>query len=283
VLYLAAEGAGGIQKRIEALLRKYGPTKNSRIINHPVDLFRDYPGGDIEEVIARAEEMKAGLIVVDTVNRALKGADENSSRDMGVFIGNVSKIRKDTGAHIALIHHGTKDGAHSRGHGSLNGMVDLIVEVSKDKDDLDGQRIKFVGQARVSDAKDDDDNVVLGFKTLRVEVGTAKNGKPITTLLVEEMELVDKKESASGKKKAMEILKELIDRDGTPIPPDGRRAVEKKAWKEECAKRGLTKARTEGAEKRAFTRAVKDLNGFIVELNGWVRPSTRGEIENVGM
>jgi RecA-family ATPase len=106
VLYVAAEGEGGIDKRIRALRDKYGPSANFNFIAQPIDLLRN--GGHKLEVIDAATATGAQLIVIDTLNRAIAGGDENSSQDMGVFIGSISDIKCATKAHVGVIHHGTK-------------------------------------------------------------------------------------------------------------------------------------------------------------------------------
>src|SRR6202041_2856933 len=48
VVYVAAEGEGGIAKRIRALRNKYDPSENFHFIAQPIDLLRD--GGHTLEV-----------------------------------------------------------------------------------------------------------------------------------------------------------------------------------------------------------------------------------------
>jgi hypothetical protein len=48
-----------------------------------------------------------------------------------MFVSNVTELRHDTSAHIAIIHHGTKssNGSSPRGHSSLTGADDALIEV----------------------------------------------------------------------------------------------------------------------------------------------------------
>jgi RecA-family ATPase len=89
------------------------------------------------------------LIVVDTLNRAMIGGNENAPEDMGTFIRNVTGIRAYTHAHIAIIHHETKssDGKNPRGHSSLEGVDDALINVEKRQD---GSRIATVVHARTT-------------------------------------------------------------------------------------------------------------------------------------
>ena len=179
VLYVAAEGEGGIDKRIRALRDKYGPSTNFSFIAQPIDLLRN--GGHKLEVIDAAIATGAQLIVIDTLNRAIAGGDENSSQDMGVFIGSISDIKCATKAHVGVVHHGTKasNGSRPRGHRSLEGADDALIEVVKQSD---GSRV-----AAVVHAKDDADGMRWGFALDMVELGADDDGDRITTLLVREM------------------------------------------------------------------------------------------------
>jgi hypothetical protein len=179
VLYVAAEGTGGIAKRIEALKRKYGSTPNLKIIAQRADLL-DSNGSDLSDVVAEAEDFKADLIIIDTVSRVLAGGDENSPQDMGRFVVNITDLRDQTGAHVALVHHGTKNsnGSTPRGHSCLTGADDALVEVVKHED---GSR-----SATVVHAKDDADGRRWGFSLDLVELGEDDDGDQITTLIVQE-------------------------------------------------------------------------------------------------
>lgn len=179
VLYVAAEGEGGIANRIRALRNRYGDSPNFHFIAQPADLLHQV--GHLEDMKRAALAVRANLIVLDTLSRLMAGGDENSPADMGTFIRNVSELREETGAHIAIVHHGTKasNGTTPRGHSSLTGADDALIEVLKQQD---GTRT-----AHVVHAKDDADGDRHGFKLERVELRTDADGDPVTTLIVEEM------------------------------------------------------------------------------------------------
>jgi hypothetical protein len=148
VLYLAAEGEHGVAKRFRALRDRYGPTNKLRFVAQPLDLLHEEKG-HLKAVLELAADFRPDFIVIDTLNRALGGGSENKPEDMGGFIMNMSQLRHETGAHIAIIHHGTKasDGTSPRGHGSLTGADDLLLEVTKAED---GSGIATVVHARAA-------------------------------------------------------------------------------------------------------------------------------------
>jgi len=178
VLYVAAEGEAGIANRIRALREKYGSSPDFHFIAQPADLL--HHDGQLADLVKAAKALGAQLIVLDTLSRLMAGGDENSPQDMGMFIRNVTQLRHDTQAHVAIVHHGTKasNGSTPRGHGSLTGADDALVEVTKLDD---GSRV-----ATVVHAKDDPDGMRWGFTLEMVELGRDDDGDPITTLLVNE-------------------------------------------------------------------------------------------------
>jgi RecA-family ATPase len=110
VLYAAAEGERGIGKRIAALARRYGEVARFFVVAQPIDLLHSDAGsaGHLRALIKIARMVDAGLIFVDTLNRAMAGGDENAPADMGRFIANISDLCHETGAHIAIVHHGNE-------------------------------------------------------------------------------------------------------------------------------------------------------------------------------
>ena len=116
VLYLALEGGTGVRRRIEALRRHHnlGDTVLPfAVARGPVDLSE---GGksmqELHDLIVEAQaEMGCPvvLLIVDTFARANPAGDENSSRDMGVVIGKIDKLRAAFGCHVLAIHHSGKD------------------------------------------------------------------------------------------------------------------------------------------------------------------------------
>jgi AAA domain len=215
VLYVAAEGTGGIAKRIEALKRKYGSTPNLKIIAQRADMLNE-DGSDLADVEAEAQDFEADLIVIDTVSRVLAGGDENSPQDMGRFVVNITDLRDKTGAHVALVHHGTKssNGASPRGHSCLTGADDALVEVAKSED---GSR-----SATVVHSKDDADGIRWGFKLELVELDEDEDGDPITTLIVQETEappIVAKAKLTDQEVIGLDALRDAIRQ--TPITING--------------------------------------------------------------
>lgn len=180
VLFMALEGATGFENRLKAQIELHGETEGFGYIAQPVNLFGDPKAKD--DVIEAVRVMQAGILVIDTLNRAMTGGSENDPKDMSQFIANLDAIRLATGAHILVVHHSGKDVTRGlRGHSALEGAVDVSVEVAKDPDSK-------LRTATVRKAKDDSDGDKFSFTLDVKELGIDSDGDPITTCVVREDE-----------------------------------------------------------------------------------------------
>ena len=258
VLYVAAEGEPGLAARVRALLHEVGTAAGLYIIAKQVDLL--HPFGDAENITKAALYVKAGVIVIDTLSRALAGGDENSPEDMGTIIRNLTTIREETKAHVAIVHHGTKNpnGSVPRGHSSLIGAADCVVEIAKAND---GSR-----SATVTQAKDDPEGTTIGFTLRVIDLGTDPDGDPITTCLAEPAEPPPapsaKLPDAEGK--ALAILLDLIAAEGTPLPafggfPTGPLGISENRWRDECDTRRVSTSEDRKSRSKTFKRVYAAL------------------------
>ena len=132
VLYVVAEGAPGVGPRARAWCNRHGGDVD-RIgwITVAPNLFA--ADGDTSHVGEIAAESGAGLVIVDTLARAMPGGDENSAKDIGYVVANFDSIREQAGCALIAVHHTGKDTARGmRGSSSLQGAVDTSMEVVGD-------------------------------------------------------------------------------------------------------------------------------------------------------
>jgi putative DNA primase/helicase len=178
VTYVCLEGETGLSKRVKAWRTKQREPlpENLHFVTQPLDLrFAD----DVEAIGKAVTEAgcSGGLLVIDTLNRAAPGTDENSSKDMGELIEACKTLQGLTGSLVVLVHHTGKDAAKGlRGHSSLYAALDGAIEVSRD----DSRRSWSVAKS-----KDDVDGEREAFKLTVVELGEDDDGEPVTSCVVD--------------------------------------------------------------------------------------------------
>jgi len=194
VVYVALEGVASVQNRMFAA-RKAKPELLPGIPFAIVSGAFDLLGiADVERLLAtiKAAETECGekivLVVIDTLARALAGADENSSKDMGAAINAADYIRSKSGAAVTLIHHCGKDIAKGmRGSSALRAAVDteILIEgqvgtrtatVTKQRDIEGGQSYPFDLQSVV--LGQDEDGDITSCVVVPVELSSSGKRRP---------------------------------------------------------------------------------------------------------
>lgn len=133
VLYVIAEGAAGVGRRLEAWKTHH---RIYQLTNHEPVMWRPQAVNltalaEAYEVCDYAASQPPALIIFDTLARCTVGAEENSARDMGLVIDHLDRIRVASGACVLVIHHTGKDGAAgARGSSAIRGAVDTELEVT---------------------------------------------------------------------------------------------------------------------------------------------------------
>ena len=129
VLYIAGEGIGGFGKRWKAWERHHGKVDEPDLYLLPTAVnFREPE--DIARLVATIEDIDQpfSLVIVDTVARAIAGAEENSSTDMGLFVAACDEIKALTGGALLAVHHAGKDSSRgARGSALLGRLTSLMV------------------------------------------------------------------------------------------------------------------------------------------------------------
>ncbi len=177
VIYLAAEGAGGVRKRLRAYASENGIDLNDvplSIIDAPAN-FLAKDEKSIGEVVINGGS--AALIIIDTLAQVTPGGDENSSSDMGNVIAACKYLHKLTGAFVLLVHHTGKDATRgARGHSSLMAAMDSAIEIVKDGN---------LRRVMLSKMKDGRDGLLATFKLRPVIVGYDEYGDEETSCIVD--------------------------------------------------------------------------------------------------
>jgi len=137
VIYVCAEGAAGLGRRIAAWLQHHGLDASAvagfKVVTEPVVPFAD-AATFIEAVKAQAEPggRPLRLVVLDTLSRCFVGGDENSSADMASFVAGLDAIRAQLETGVLVLHHSGKDLTKGeRGSTALRGAADAMLRIEK--------------------------------------------------------------------------------------------------------------------------------------------------------
>ena len=229
VLYFAAEGHGGLRKRIYAARRvhcvdghaapfMYLPAflDLSRADTGDVARLTDYAAGIAGEMEERGARLR--VIIVDTLAAAAPSADENVSRDMGPIMLSFHRMAAQLGCVVILVAHTGKDVARGlRGWSGIRANVDFAIECRVDKDEETGETT--ARKLWFEKCKDGPDGFVLAEYHLKtVFLGPKPSGEQDTTCWVDYSEPpkapsgadVRAEIEARDKERAAEIRSEVL-------------------------------------------------------------------------
>ena len=179
ILYIPLEGTQAIANRIEAL--KLSPTAQTKfmLLDQKLDIMKPETATNIINLFTDETEIAPPtLIVVDTLHRAMNGADENSHADISRLINNLEIIKNKLKCCILLIHHTGKDQERgARGSSSLKAAIDTEISLTH----ADG-----ISTACITKARDGQTGIKFNYKLNQVALGYDEDNDPITTCTIEE-------------------------------------------------------------------------------------------------
>lgn len=207
VLYVVAEGVGGFALRLAAYCHQTGISANALNIDIISDVIPNLTDkASVENLIRDIQERDPyDLIVLDTFAQVTPGSDENSGEDMGRALAYCRKISQSTNAMILLIHHSGKDTSKgARGHSSLRGACDVMLEVTRSED----QRCLKIYKMKDGTGEGNE----YGFGLTSIYLGDDEDGDDITSCSVEYQEFVKhtKKKALWGNQRVIyDVLSEF--------------------------------------------------------------------------
>jgi len=191
VLYVALEGQTGFDMRMLAARMKLGDTGDwFARLTLPVSLVKDARGTAGMKLIKDAvAELSArcgapvGLVVIDTLSRAIAGDDENAQNDMSNFFEHrVTALRRECNLTVLLVHHTNKSGG-MRGSSVLLGGANTVLRCERDKQ----SGVRAVIAEKV---KDGEEGPLFSYKLDVVQLGTRPDLSPVTSCVVLEVAAV---------------------------------------------------------------------------------------------
>lgn len=263
VFYVAAEDPHGLKGRVRALRRCHGPADNFTLVDGVSDLLApDSP--DLAALEAAVEEQRPSLIFVDTLAMAFPGLEENDAAAMGHVV-RVARDLAKWGAAVVLIHHPPKAGGTPRGHGLLNGALDVALSIERGEDGV----IRGALTKNRNGTCDRD----IAFTIAVEEDGVDEDGDRVTLPRAEPFDPRDLLDDLIPvERKALRALEGLIE-TAQKIDPIAS-AIPEADWKVACIAPGaLSAAEDPDSRDRAFRKGRKGLaaKGRTSVDNGMVR------------
>ncbi len=279
VIYICGEGLAGIADRVAALCVKYGiPCPECLFISQVPAQLTDPENAKLVGEAVNELCLGAALVIVDTLNRNFGGADENSTKDMTLFVNNLDRIFRATGKTVIVVHH-TGHVEQGRGRGSIvlpssaegefilkKKFGGVMLECIKQKNAAKPQSMQFsLKPITLHDRVDEDEQPV---RSLVLEY------KGVTLPEITHLKAVDKE--------VLDCLHDAIEAHGIEPPasikievdlseehslPNVYKVVLVSHW------RGVvfetSESKTQDAKRKAFERSRDALlNGSYIEISG---------------
>lgn len=269
VVYCVLEGGQAFRNRIAAWREYHAPSGHVHFAAVPAQVSLLDVEASVEPLIAairlaaRTMDIPVKLVVIDTLSRALAGANENGPEDMGQLVVNVDRLRRETGSAVAFVHHSGKSTAMgARGHSLLRGAVDTEIEVKEHEGSLRTATVEKQRETRKGDE--------FPFRLDVVELGKNRHGEAVTTCVVApvndetgqpDTSAKERSKLAPTTRRALEVLADLCAASGKASEtgtPSGSISVHEDAWRDKFYERALAGADA-AAKRKGFRRAADAL------------------------
>jgi hypothetical protein len=275
VLYIALEGVRGIPKRVKAWRTKHNISEEEAAFVISAGRLDLYSEDGFREVVRfvrdlqKACGLKFGLIIIDTLAKAMGRGKENDNSDMTTVTLNAQQLGETFKASVMFVHHtGKAEEAGPRGGSALTANINASISVTKNSN---GQRF-----LELDKMKDEDDSLRFAFSLDVVKLGTDKNGRTITSCVAEVVNAAPKKEEPKprmpeGAAKLLQLIQSTGDEGlSWSVVADhpefaeqwSKRRATVNEWRALLIKLGEIRAEGEGRKKRllAVSPAIDPAN-----------------------
>lgn len=169
VLYVLGEGRSSLLKRIQVWLHhnRLDETEK-RTLNENFRVTFDVPQmatrSSVDNMLVGLQEsgFSPQVIAIDTFARSFVGMDENTQKDVGLWVESADRLRS-LGYTVIFLHHTAKNtefGVRYRGSTAILGAMDTAMTLVRDPDVPDGVKLTVTKQ------KDHDEGEPLYFSRL---------------------------------------------------------------------------------------------------------------------
>jgi AAA domain len=179
VSYIAMEAGRLAQNRVHAWIGHHKKLWPKRFRMSPKTLDLRSSDKDVRALIQdiRDNQPNVGLVVVDTLSRALVGGNENGPEDMGLLVARCEHMAFELECFVLLVHHTGKDEAKgSRGHTCLTGAINTELEVRRQQGEP--------GTITVTKQRDGEVGFRFGFDLAVEQLGVDEDEERVSSCVV---------------------------------------------------------------------------------------------------
>lgn len=261
VVYVAAEGLGGLAARLAAWTQLLGEIPDCFWIREwPVGLTTPGAAAWVNDDIA-ALPYPVGLVILDTFAGNFGVGSENDASDMAAALIGMKALGH--GRMVMNIHHtGHQDKHRSRGHSSLYAAIDVELMASRPVED---------GVVMLSHTKVREGERIqpLAFRLERVDLPWAdEDGDPINSAVAVAADMPEISEKAAplgGKQSsALQVLREMYVERQANVGPSGTPRVSLKDWYDAIVSIEPDRGH------RSRMRATLESRGLVMVDNGFI-------------
>lgn len=225
VVYLAGEGAGGIDKRRHTFKQRHGvqgklpicTVKRFTMLNpHEPASIAEFEGmiRSKMDLIERTHGVRTGVVFLDTLSTCVVINDENSNSEAIRYMNTLRQIGERLGVVFIPVHHYGKDAAGGvRGASATEAMADIVFAILVERDQATGQVTNRLTAFKKS--RDGQDGPYSGFELEIVNLGYTLQGLVRSSTYFKYAELKKLK-----RKKSDEIITDAIEaemKDGKAV------------------------------------------------------------------
>lgn len=265
VVYACLEGQHGFKRRVQAWeayhTRRY---PNGVVFSpDPIDLRNEQDATALIG-LAKAEAGPGAVVIIDTLNRAAPGMEENGSKDYGLILASAGRIEQSVEGFVCFVGHPGKDASKGlRGHYSMFAGLDMVLEV----EEVNRAKLSFAWIARK--VKDGQDGFKRHFRREVVELFEDADGDLVSScVIVPDPEMDGEAKTANISRTNLERFEGFrqaamtygtLDHAGQFI------GMDKDSWREHFF--AHSKAPNNPAKRSAHNTAIKELKkvGLIYE------------------
>ncbi|MFF3690691.1 AAA family ATPase [Streptomyces sp. NPDC002187] len=231
VVYLVAEGARGIRKRVRAWEQYHHRKMTSvRFLPRPVQAMD--PEWDV--MIEACRRIGPSLIIIDTQARVTVGIEENSTKEMGEVVHRMEQLRTATGACVLLVHHSGHGMDRARGSSAVKGAVQTEIGVVRKGKGLRDTAVTL----KIGKQKDDEElgDITFGLHLVALDGEAQEDGTPVTSVVLVRLDQTEWPRAEGQQGDAVTGLASKLDAAGVPSTY-GRDRL-----REECGRLGIQAA-----------------------------------------